>query len=99
MDLADRLMPAFDTPTGVPLSWVNLRKGQVPGDVRATCTACAGTLLLEFGVLSRLVNDSRYEAAARHAVERLFSMRRWGGGAARCGAVRRTSDAGEGSRG
>lgn len=26
VDLADRFMPAFDTPTGVPLSWVNLRK-------------------------------------------------------------------------
>lgn len=26
VDLADRLLPAFDTPTGVPLSWVNLRK-------------------------------------------------------------------------
>ena len=26
VDLTDRLLPAFDTPTGVPLSWVNLRK-------------------------------------------------------------------------
>lgn len=26
VDLADRLMPAFDTPSGIPLSWVNLRK-------------------------------------------------------------------------
>lgn len=26
VDLADRLLPAFDTPTGVPISWVNLRK-------------------------------------------------------------------------
>ena len=25
-DLADRLMPAFDTPSGLPLSWVNLRR-------------------------------------------------------------------------
>ncbi len=25
-ELADRLMPAFDTPTGIPLSWVNLRR-------------------------------------------------------------------------
>lgn len=31
-----------------------LLQGQIPGDVRSTCTACAGTLLLEFGVLSRL---------------------------------------------
>lgn len=26
VDLTDRFMPAFDTPTGVPLSWVNLRR-------------------------------------------------------------------------
>lgn len=25
-DLGDRLLPAFNTPTGIPLSWVNLRK-------------------------------------------------------------------------
>lgn len=27
-DLGDRLMPAFQTPTGIPLSWVNLRKAR-----------------------------------------------------------------------
>ncbi len=26
VDLADRLLPAFDTPYGVPLSWINLKK-------------------------------------------------------------------------
>jgi ER degradation enhancer, mannosidase alpha-like 2 len=25
VELADRLLPAFDTPSGIPLSWVNLR--------------------------------------------------------------------------
>lgn len=29
-DLGDRLLPAFDTPTGIPLSWVNLRKVTSP---------------------------------------------------------------------
>ncbi|EFN53006.1 hypothetical protein CHLNCDRAFT_7049, partial [Chlorella variabilis] len=75
VDLTDRFMPAFETPTGVPLSWVNLRHGQIPGDVRSTCTACAGTLLLEFGVLSRLTGNATYEAKARHAVETIFAMR------------------------
>ena len=48
IDLADRLIPAFDTPTGLPLSWVNLRRGQVKGDTRVTCTGknTAGTLLI-----------------------------------------------------
>ncbi|KAL4855837.1 Alpha-mannosidase I [Chlorella vulgaris] len=75
VDLTNRFMPAFDTPTGVPLSWVNLRHGQIPGDVRFTCTACAGTLLLEFGVLSRLTGNASYEAKARAAVETIFAMR------------------------
>lgn len=69
VDLADRLMPAFDTPTGLPLSWVNLRRGQVRGDTRVTCTACAGTLLLELGMLSRLTGNPVYESKARRAVE------------------------------
>ncbi len=75
VDLADRLIPAFDTPTGLPLSWVNLKRGRVVGDTRITCTACAGTLLLEFGVLSRLSGNKTYEAKARRAVEYLWSKR------------------------
>ncbi|KAG5554569.1 hypothetical protein RHGRI_012209 [Rhododendron griersonianum] len=43
-DLARRLLPAFDTPTGVPFGSV-------------TSTAGGGTLTLEFGVLSRLTNN------------------------------------------
>lgn len=71
-DLGDRLLPAFDTPTGIPLSWINLRSGQVRGDTRITCTACAGTLLLEFGVLSRLSGNGVYEAKAKHAITTLW---------------------------
>lgn len=26
VQLADRLLPAFDTPTGIPLSWINLKR-------------------------------------------------------------------------
>lgn len=75
VDLANKLMPAFDTPTGLPTSWVNLRRGQVAGDTRVTCTACAGTLLLEFGVLSRLTGNKTYADKSRHAVEYLWSKR------------------------
>ncbi len=42
------------------------------GDTRVTCTACAGTLLLEFGLLSRLTGDPKYERQARQAVEKLW---------------------------
>jgi hypothetical protein len=54
LDLATRMLPAFDTTSGLPSLWVNLAKGQNPADTNVTCTACAGTLLLEFGLLSAL---------------------------------------------
>ncbi|KAK9826109.1 hypothetical protein WJX81_004279 [Elliptochloris bilobata] len=73
--LADALLPAFDTPSGIPLSWVNLARGVLPGETRVTCTACAGTLLLEFGALSRLTGDPVYEQLARRAALRVFGMR------------------------
>lgn len=73
--LADRLMPAFDTPTGLPTSWINLRAKHMRGDTRVTCTACAGTLLLEMGLLSRLTGHRIYEEKAKHAVKFLWSKR------------------------
>lgn len=44
-------------------------------ETRVTCTACAGTLLLEFGLLSRLTGDPAYEQAASRAAERIFGAR------------------------
>ena len=64
-DLADRLMPAFKTPFGLPFPRVNLRLGVVKNEVREACTAGAGTLILEFGTLSRLTGDPQYERAAK----------------------------------
>ena len=54
---------------------VNLRDG-VPNDcVNTTCTAGAGTMVLEFGILSRLLGDPVYESYARRAVDRLWGYR------------------------
>ena len=81
LDLAERLLPAFDTPTGIPLSWVNLtEEGQQPFSPqkekdRSTCAACAGTLLLEFAALSRESGDERFERAAARAARALHSRR------------------------
>ena len=82
LDLAERLLPAFDTPTGIPLSWVHLtEKGQQPPSSprrekdRSTCAACAGTLLLEFAALSRESGDARFELAASRAARALHSGR------------------------
>ena len=40
-----------------------------------TCTAGAGTLLVEFGILSRLINDPIYESLARRASNTLWDMK------------------------
>lgn len=75
-DLADRLLPAFDgTATGVPFPRVNLKYG-LPEDGRTTtCTAGAGSLLLEFILLSRLTGDPVFELYARRAVKGLYKLR------------------------
>ncbi|KAJ2931770.1 hypothetical protein H1R20_g5450, partial [Candolleomyces eurysporus] len=66
-DLGTRLMPAFSTPTGLPYARVNLRHGVMKGETWETCAAGAGTLLLEFGTLSRLTGDDQFEKAAKKA--------------------------------
>lgn len=60
-DVARRLLPAFDTPTGMPYGTVNLRHGVPPDETTITCTAGIGTFVLEFGTLSRLTGDPVYE--------------------------------------
>lgn len=47
-------------------------QGVLPKETRFTCTACAGTLLLEFGTLSRLTQNPVYEQKARQAVMKVF---------------------------
>src|SRR5947199_9500876 len=51
-DLGNRLLPVFESPTGLPYRYVNLKSGKVRGNV--TNPAEAGTLLIEFGTLARL---------------------------------------------
>src|ERR1043166_8235948 len=51
-DLGNRLLPVFNSPTGLPYRYVNLKTGAVRGNV--TNPAEAGTLLIEFANLARL---------------------------------------------
>lgn len=75
-DLGRRMLPAFETKTGLPYARVNLRHGVEPGETTDTCESCrrkhvertdavgaagAGSLVLEFTVLSRLTGDQRFE--------------------------------------
>ena len=72
-DLADRLLPAFDTATGMPYRFVNLKTGAKRGPL--TNPAEVGTYLPEWGTLSRLTGDPRYRAAAKRAVVAIYDRR------------------------
>lgn len=96
LDLANRLLPAFYTNTGMPYPRVNLRHGipffpnsplhtvlgsaanEVPPDspeITETCSAGAGSLVLEFTVLSRLIGDPRFEQIAKRAFWSVWNRR------------------------
>ncbi|XP_017490438.1 PREDICTED: uncharacterized protein LOC108378644 [Rhagoletis zephyria] len=74
-DVARRLLPAFDTATGMPYGTVNLRYGVPKGETSVTCTAGVGTFLVEFGALSRLTGNPIYEDVALNAVFSLWERR------------------------
>ncbi|XP_076822172.1 ER degradation-enhancing alpha-mannosidase-like protein 3 [Clavelina lepadiformis] len=75
-ELGDRLLPAFNTTSGMPLSRINLLTGAVRKERdRDTCTACAGTMILEMAALSRYTGDPIYETRARAAMDYLWSRR------------------------
>ncbi|KAJ4842505.1 Alpha-mannosidase I mns5 [Turnera subulata] len=74
-DLGRRFLPAFDTPTGLPYAWINLKYGVMENETTETSTSGCGSLILEMGVLSRLTGDPRYESAALRALRKLWSMR------------------------
>lgn len=67
VDLADRLLSAFDTPSGIPYSSVNLaRRIGIPdaGNGGMMSTAEASSVQLEMKYLSHLTGDNVYWRAA-----------------------------------
>ena len=72
-DLGTRLLPAFNSPTGMPYMYVNLRSGKTSG--ARSNPAEIGTLILEFGTLSRLTHKPVYFEKAKHALEQLYARR------------------------
>ncbi|XP_047316787.1 alpha-mannosidase I MNS5 [Impatiens glandulifera] len=74
-DLGRRFLPAFNTPTGLPYAWVNLKYGVMENETTETSTSGCGSLILEMGVLSRLTGDPRYEFSAMRALRTLWGMR------------------------
>ncbi|MGH8147667.1 MAG: glycoside hydrolase family 47 protein [Rhodanobacteraceae bacterium] len=72
-DLGTRLLPAFDSPTGLPYRYVNLKTGKVRGTV--SNSAETGTLILEFGSLSKLTGNPVFYAKAKRALVATFDRR------------------------
>ncbi|ORX38652.1 putative endoplasmic reticulum mannosyl-oligosaccharide 1,2-alpha-mannosidase [Kockovaella imperatae] len=72
VDLADRLLGAFESPTGIPWSNINLarRKGIPSGDFQGAASLSeAGTLQLELKYLSHLTGDNIYWKKAERVTE------------------------------
>jgi hypothetical protein len=72
-DLGARLLPVFDSPTGMPYMYVNLRTGKTRG--ARSNPAEIGTLVLEFGTLARLTHKPVYFAKAKNALVQLYKRR------------------------
>ncbi|MEO6489180.1 MAG: glycoside hydrolase family 47 protein [Ferruginibacter sp.] len=71
IDLGDRLMPAFNSATGMPYRFVHLQTGKIRDSINNP--AEIGTLLLEFGKLSKLTGDLRYYTAAKKAIMLVYA--------------------------
>lgn len=72
-DLGNRLLPAFNSPTGLPYMYVNLKTGKTSG--ARTNPAEIGTLILEFGTLSKLTKKQIYYDKAKNALVQLYNRR------------------------
>lgn len=71
-DLGDRLLAAFDSPSGIPYASVNLEKFQgIPShaDMGASSTAEATSLQLEFKYLAKLTGEKHFWDKAEKVME------------------------------
>jgi ER degradation enhancer, mannosidase alpha-like 2 len=72
-DLADRMLPIYNSPTGMPYTEVNLRTGQVKGNV--SNPAQIGTLILEYGTLAKLTGRDEFYDKSKRALTELYNRR------------------------
>ena len=72
-DLGTRLLPAFNSPTGMPYMYVNLKTGKTSG--ARSNPAEVGTLLLELGTLARLTGKPVFYDKAKNALVQLYNRR------------------------
>ena len=72
-DLGDRLMPIYDSPTGLPFRYVHLQTGAIRDSVNNP--AEIGTALIEFGTLSKFTGNPEYYNKAKQALIQVFNRR------------------------
>lgn len=74
-EVGNSLLPAFDTPTGMPFGSINLMKGVNPGETPEVCCACAGTYSLEFTWLGKLTKRKDFQKIARRSTRKAWKLR------------------------
>ncbi len=72
-DLGGRLLPAFNSSTRMPYVFVNLKTGAVRG--AESNPAEIGSLLIEFGTLSKLTGKQVYYDKAKRALVEVYNRR------------------------
>ncbi|MBI0475442.1 glycoside hydrolase family 47 protein [Sphingomonas sp. MA1305] len=73
-DLASRMMPCFETPTGMPMRYVNLRTGKTR-DGQSFPAEIGGGMAPEYVTLSRLTGERRFADKAVAAMLALHARR------------------------
>lgn len=77
IDLADRLLPAFDSPSKIPFASINLHSGEpvkAHFNAGASSTAEATTLQLEFKYLAQITGKKKYWDAAEKVMIRMYEI-------------------------
>ena len=72
-DLGRRMLPMFNSPTGMPYEFVNLHTGAVRGAV--SNPAEIGSLLIEYGILAKLTGKQQYYDKPKRALIELYKRR------------------------
>jgi ER degradation enhancer, mannosidase alpha-like 2 len=72
-DLGTRLLPEFNSATGMPYRFVNLKTGAIRDSLNNP--AEIGTSLIEFGTLSKLTGNPVYYEKSKNALVQLFNRR------------------------
>lgn len=76
IELGNRMLPCFDSPSSIPYSDVNLQnmKAHAPKWSPDSSTSEVTTIQLEFRDLSRVTNDPNYERSAARVSEKVHEL-------------------------